>query len=412
LQSNQYAKGRELTMFARRSNFLAHLAGGILAALSPLAPAQNCETWSRVIDDNSALSVSHEYKRARDQFCSATRSASTYESANSAAQNAGLSNETLDGIFKMSFNNQDARTSSSFSSWQSSFCNSSANDSQLYQSVSNIARTFSANARAVAEACYASTTSGLKGKITVAKDKKGITIDVRYQPNGIEPAQLEGAARIVPRDAVVGGCDPDNLFGKDALFGNLNAACMWDPTKNVQVQLNTKDKKYWPPLMLDADPPPVTGDIISREAFSFSRDIRCSAPTGSDKVECTLWTTTYMPKAKNTTLRAIAQGEVTIGVSEKGGGTPPVCSGNAETTDPWRAGWVILKCGDKENDPKDAKYPKASIYNAPSDTLRYSLDAYCGNLNGPVKVELTAMPRGCSRMGKMSVNGLLVETLR
>jgi hypothetical protein len=382
---------------------------GILMGFPPLVQAEPCESWSRVIDDNSVFSVKHEYKRARDQFCSATATSSSYESAMTAAQNAGLSSKTVDGILDISFSGQDGRTSSSFSTWRNSFCMSSASDSQLDLSVVKVARTFSANARDVAKACYDSTTPGLKGKITVAKDKKGFTVEVRYQPNGTEAAQLDGVARIVPKDAVLGGCDAENLFGKNTKFGNLNAACLWDSTKNVQVQLSTIDKKYWPPLILDADPPPVSGDIIGSQEFSFSKDIRCSDPNNTDDRRCTFWSTTYMPKARNTKLRATINAEVQIGVSGKGNG-PNACDGivHSTGTDPWRAGWISLQCGRKiEN-----QYMQSTEIRASNASLLYSVDVDCGISNGPVQVVLVARPRGCSAMGNTTVSGVLAEIAR
>ena len=395
----------KIPLFGTQVSFLI----AMLLGQAVNAQTDSCSSWGGFIDDNSTLSVAHEYVRARDAFCRATEFATSHKSAQTSAQDYGLSLGLFDDLVDFSFDGKTGNTenTSDFTAWRDKFCKSSATDIDRATQVETVARKFGDNALQAAKACYDSKTSGLKGSVVVSKDKTVVEILLRYEPVGNESAIVVNPARIVPSNAV-SGCNPNDLFGGNPpVLGKARIVCTWDRTKSFALQISTQNAAQFSGVNLDADPPPVKGDVLQVRAFSADAkdNLPLSDPNNTDSERRTIWSQDFDPKGQLSRFRALINATAIVGVSGQGTG-PNHCSGNVVDTDPWRAATLTLRCAGKASVPE---YVRAQEDHLSSKALRYRFDLNCGVSSGPVTVSLDATPRGCSAVNSVAIDGKLVE---
>lgn len=389
--------------FTNNLTLVLTLLSTVLFSESANAQGDKCGQWGNVIDTYQSLSTEHEFRRARDAFCRVTDSISSYSDARSAANKAGID---YADIFGFSFEGQNASTTNSFSSWHDAFCRSSSSENQKDYSASRMTKSFSENALKAALACYENNNvHGLKGKIEIDKNKKLVRIEARYVGDGVgDVAELDGTARVIPREAV-SQCNPDNLFDvADKRFGTLTQTCVWDSNFGFSIQLQTKDKKLWPPLVLDSDPPPKAGDVINSTNFIVEGSPNCADPENSDKVECGLQSSPVEIKSEKNTFRVFITGDMKIQTSAPGKGKT-ACSGTTATTDPWRAGFLIASCGKS----KKEEYTRTTERNQSPANLHIDLDMECRSPIQPLVLKLAVRPRGCSTITNTKLEVRVLE---
>jgi hypothetical protein len=392
--TSRFRKSKRATLALRNGSTQVLYLFFVSSLALPCLAADDCAKWGGVIDEHHELSVRHEFSRMQDLFCKATSSETSATGAHSAAVNAGIPIPVVDDILnlKVGANYQD--DSSNFSKFHEEFCSTNASQASLDTNYATVTRAFSDRALKAAEACYFSTQPGLHVKITPSQHKQLVTIELRYVPTGHESASVSDST-VKPPEAV-DTCNANNLFGKTTL--PRSAACKWvDSNKDLAFTINTNHGSWVSTLTADPPlPPSKAGDVVQKYSHPIDPNEAptCSDPDNIDTVQCTWWHETLYPKEQSSrfTVDVILTSDITVA---KGPWTRG-CTGDAQTTDPWRTGEVIIKCGPTR--VRTITSGEGQNRNLPKTTQSYTSKAHCETDGSPVDVRVIANPRGCSAM--------------
>ncbi|HWW13572.1 MAG TPA: hypothetical protein VN310_02830 [Candidatus Dormibacteraeota bacterium] len=344
----------------------------------------------------------------QDEFCSVTRSATSSTEAVKAAGSAGIPLPIADDIVQLKAGANYETSSSSWSEWYQQFCDKHLREQVLDTQYTNVTHEFSKYALEAAKACYASNTAGLHGQITPTGDKRMISISVRYHPNGSEKATLRGPVRATDPDSI-SSCNPgnknnlfdDGWFSKVDLNSGAVAQCIWNPEKNFGTVINTTSSGSLA-LSLDADPPPVpakSGDVVQRGYSKLTFKDPCFDSQNYDNQYCPLWNFDFQPVEKQSTVTVTVTVDADFTLSPPGpGGYARGCTGDAATSDRWRAGTIYLRGCGKEVDGGPWSMETEGAGFKPEFPHSFTAVASCQPNGSPLQLSLVGHPRGCSEM--------------
>jgi hypothetical protein len=365
----------------------------LFAGTRAVVAADNCSIWAGVVDEHSELSTRHEFSRMQNLFCKATSSATSSAEAKNSAISAGIPIPVANNILSLNVGANSDVSSSNFSTFHEEFCKISASEAALDTQYDSVTRVFSDNALTAAKTCYESNERGVHLKITPSAHNQSVGIEARYVPNGSEPAKVL-TSEVKPHNAV-SECDVAALF--DHLTLPKVASCTWAKRdSDLSFTINTKYGSALANLAADPPlPPPNSGDVLQQ----FHRRLGPNAapmvtdPFNDDTERKTWWQMTFNSRAQlsEVTLDVSVTTKITVATGAYVHG----CTADANTTDPWRWGYIHAECGGES-----ARSPEWQNLgrNLVQTTQSLSTTVRC-NPNGlPVELKVYASPRGCSAM--------------